>query len=202
MKKLLAVTWTLSYVFFGSSSNLLAKQVISEGWPGEYPLPVIKIASPVTLNVYKKIGDKKPLSKCTITKTGVYHPWATKTKASYKQISNISEYRAIKSVAIEQLDSDSVQNIQVKKGEIMEELSYLGEAICRVRFKGKIAETYCPVNLKKDFVKVGGNRGKPQQFFSPPCSEGTNGWVKVNDALFGFPQLKKGTIKNYGEVQE
>jgi hypothetical protein len=164
-------------------------QVAAPSWPGEYPGPVVDVVKPFKAQA---LGAPcgKALPECEV-QPGLYHPWS-EVEAEYVTVRGLDRYKATKACAIE--------GVSVAAGDIVEVYQYFGEGFCGYRVAGKELSDSCPDLLEgQPLEAIPGPEVKERQLFSVKCGART-GWVEANEALFALPEVREGTIVEYGVV--
>lgn len=189
----------------GVHAQVSSRYSLNEFWSGEYPSPVVKVKTDTKLKATKTIpfGSRPRAARpvaCTI-QPGVYHPWATKTRATYHSVSGVSVYKAKIDTTVE-VDADGTgpQNIAVKKGEKVRQLAYYGEGYCLVEANGVKGGAFC-VSEDENYETVV-NNSYYQQYLRVTCKEGHQAYISVNDHLFLTKGIEQGKIIDYGSVEE
>lgn len=185
-----------------------------EGWPGEWPSPVLKVDFPVTVEAVVSLGEGADQFSCTVPGPAVYHPWARKAQAEYWSIQTVQTYVATRDTSIEMsFDHDEIATIQIPKGGRVRELAYLAEGVCLVEAGGRTGYASCPSHANPEMEKDPANLpARMLQYLKLRCQEGREGFVLVeefdaehgeNSILdLGIPGLSAGSFAEYGTVEE
>jgi hypothetical protein len=154
--------------------------VAAPSWPGEYPGPVVDVVRPVRVEA---LGAPcgRPLPECEVP-AGLYHPWS-ELEAEYVTVRALERYKAVKALTIE--------GASVAVGDIVEVYQYFGEGFCGYRVANR--------ELEDSLEKMDGADVKDKQMFSVKCGA-RMGWVEASTALFELPEVREGTIVEYGVV--
>lgn len=184
-------------VFLSSSFAFAAEKYAVPFWLTEYPSGY-ELTADVALK--GKLVPREDLTnsiECSLVKGQVIHPWAQKTNFNYMAVSEISLYEAL--VDLEEYDGE------FKKGDLIEELSYISEGFCLYRKLGTTStfEMMC-FEYQKDKVQLleaGGD--SVELWFQASCQNGNEAWFNTID----FESQAKGSFKpanilDYGEVEE
>jgi hypothetical protein len=163
--------------------------VAAPSWPGEYPGPVVDVVKPVKVAAFGAPCGK-PLLDCEVPK-GLYHPWS-ELEAEYVTVRALERYKAKTACTIE--------GTSVAVGDIVEVYQYFGEGYCGYRVAGKELADACPDLLEgTPLEQIPGPEVADRQMFSVKCGAKT-GWVEASQALFDLPEVREGTIVEYGVV--
>jgi hypothetical protein len=163
--------------------------VAAPSWPGEYPGPVVDVVKAVSVQVRAE-PCSRPSFDCSVP-AGLYHPWS-EVPSDYVTVRSITKWKLTKDVDVDELHA--------KTGDIVEVYQVFGEGYCGYVVAGKEVTAPCPELLGESLTRVEGGRDIPdKQMFSVTCG-GRTGWVEENDALFALPEVREGTIPEYGTV--
>lgn len=108
-------------------------QTAARFWQGEYPGPVIDVLSKhskktTTIQAWDSLRNPQNQRSCTI-QNGLYHPWS-KTANSvllYYTIDELLHYRVRETLNKSQLDALGLTGINIKAGDDIRNVVYLGE---------------------------------------------------------------------------
>lgn len=179
------------------------KYYLGEFWSGEYPSPVIKVTADTKMKALKEIpfGSRpyiEPVS-CTMNK-GVYHPWAKKTRATYHSVTGITVHEAKVATTIELEQGGIVPvKISLKPGELVRQLAYYSENYCLIEIKGLKGAAVC---LDEDEFKTVISNNYYHQYVKTSCQEGYQAYISVTDDIFKIKGIERGSIVEYGHVEE
>lgn len=191
-----------SIIFFATIGSALDsdKYYLADFWSGEYPGPVIKITANTKMKALKEISLDNSVKSvsCTVRK-GVYHPWATKTKATYHSVTGITVHEAKVETTIELGQTGGPKKISLKSGDLIRRLAYIGEGNCLVEIQGLKGDAMCPE--EKEFKTIGPSEFY-QQYLKVSCREGYQAYIFVTEDIFKIKGIKRGNILDYGRVEE
>ncbi|MGZ3742454.1 MAG: hypothetical protein ACXWRE_04450 [Pseudobdellovibrionaceae bacterium] len=173
---------------------------LADFWSGEYPDPVIKITADTKIKALKKIPVSTSVKSvsCTVSK-GVYHPWATKTTATYHSVTGITVHEARVATTIELEHTRGTKKISLKPGDIVRRLAYISEGNCVIEIKGLKGDAMCPE--EKEFKTIVAS-DYYRQYLKVSCQEGYPAYISVTDDIFKIKGIKRGNIADYGRVDE
>jgi hypothetical protein len=160
-------------------------------WEGEYPGPVVSVASKVQL-----LGRGEPCQEtasiaCTVP-IGLYHPWGDQG-AGFATIRGVDRFNATK--------DRKLWDGEVAAGDQVEVIGYFGEGFCLYRAGGKEIQGECPGMIPDDgLVEVPTPDVTEIQAFQVKCDNGVQAWIDVDDALWAIDGVNQGAITGYGEV--
>lgn len=168
--------------------------VVSAGWPGEWPGPVVHVASAVELKAFRHPCDPVPTVDCTVP-AGVYHPWADTTP----------DCRTVR--AVERFETTRTLSIEARSfpaGTVVEVHQYVGEGFCEMVVGGASMVDACPENVNREEGESYARKGEAvdfaeRQVFQVSCDNGA-AWILVDDSLFSRPEIRKGQFIEYGRV--
>lgn len=180
-----------------SASALAGQQYAAPFWLGEYP-GGYELTADVTLK-----GKDFPNNSltdtvsCQMSKGQVIHPWAQKTSFSYVAVSTIGIYQMLEDV--------SEFETSFKKGDIVEELSYLSEGFCLYRKQGSMetVDMSCFGDDDSRAKKIVEGNINQEMWFQATCKNGEKAWIST--ASFeeqAAGSFKEAQIQGYGEVFE
>ncbi len=171
-------------------------------WSGEYPSPVIKVTknTKVTGTVTLPKATLPSTHKVTCTlKKGVYHPWATKTNATYHSITGVRDYSANHATSLELDLPSGTKNLAIEQGEVVKFLAYYGEGYCLLQAKGIKGASTC---LDETTFTITKNSDYYQQYIHVSCLEGYKAYVDGSNEILKIKGIESGNISDYGKVEE
>lgn len=175
-------------------------RLIAPFWSGEYPSPVIDVSSrkpgTTTVKGYKSLRDPKEPVSCTI-KNGLYHPWAKEkaSAANFYSIVAVEEYLSLK--------QQTLDGIELQKGDLIIDLIYHGEGSCgaRVAKSRKEIEIQCDsVQQSADFKALKQPDNFAEQWLRLKCAEKYDAFVQDSN-LLKQRGVSKGDITGFGEIK-
>jgi len=169
---------------------------VSQGWPGEYPDPVLQVNAPTEVDARADVCDDSANLDCTVP-PGLYHPWSDYAVAAYKTVSPVQVYVAEKDLAFK------INGTKIAKGTEIRELAYVAEGQCEMELNGETFFDTCLADLGEPGFKalpMVAEGFSAQQYFSVQCAEGHTGWIHVNEGLRENSAFIGGELVGYGEV--
>jgi hypothetical protein len=207
----IAPLWVLSaaaepstYILPVTRDAKTTTRVAFKSWSGEYPLPVIDVASQkkgtTTIRAQKSVRKLDEPISCTID-NGIYHPWS-KGKGSllwFYTLLPLQEYATV---------SDGFLGEQpVKKDDLVSELVYIAEGTCGAMIKrGKktlaSADFLCTeLEDITSFKHTTGNDKDTfrEQWIYVQCKEGDKAFI-LDTGLLKETGVREGRVMEYGKV--
>lgn len=167
-------------------------------WPGEWPVGFSVARPSVTVTARSGMDKKLPRSVvCDLPYRAVFNPWNdarnAKSHVEYFTASKILDLTALKDF---KLDDDG-KPVVVKKGQVVEYLSYLSEGWFIARINGKIYDSYGVADqslfddgkLSQPPANSGANA--VDQWLSLRCVNGKTAWIITSDLLIPRPADEK-----------
>jgi hypothetical protein len=213
MKKLFIATilcFSFSVTHAGSVESMMiddtwVKVYVAELWPGEYPMPVIKVVNDSKVKGRKYVLSQTPTLDCELQTGQVYHPWARKLRTEYTSIATVTPLKALidQTLVVFGYDSDGgyiESTIDIQKDETINYLTYLGEGYCMYEMDGIEFEHGC-FGEGSAFEERAPEIGFTAQYFLALCKNGSRVWIEPKDAL-AAPGVEVGDIAGFGEIVE
>lgn len=161
----------------------------SPGWSGEYPPGFQVTKRGVTVLGRKTVDETEvPSVKCVL-KRNKYTPGKALPKAEYMEVSKIipmtakQDFTYATSAYNEQTQDFDDYTIDIKKGDIVEYLTYYAEGSFRARYKGKEfdAEQDLFDNVEYDLLADGTSPFINEQWINLSCMNKVNVWLNLKD---------------------
>jgi hypothetical protein len=173
-----------------SSAGCGADSLLTLGWEGDYPEPVVAVSEELQLQ-----GRSHPCSpvadlSCSM-EPGLYHPWGDKGLA-FASLGPVDSYRAKGELGL--------RNGTHPEGSLVKLVGHSDEGECIYLIGGKEDQGDCPdpeAGLLEDLPDA---EGSNRAFLQLPCEGGQRGWLEVDEALFGHVEIDKGSVLGFGQV--
>ena len=166
----------------------------SDGWPGEYPSPVLQVNSPTLMAAQSNPCDTSATISCAVP-AGLYHPWSEVTEAKYSTVGPVTTYVTLKELELggKTLPPDT---------KVVEQY-YSSEGMCGLLINGESVDDMCPsnqdtTNLYKELPNPSADFGL-HQYVQVTCVNGKKGWLLAS-TLLEKEEVVTGSISQYGEV--
>jgi len=167
-------------------------------WPGEWPMG-FSVAKPgVTVMARSGMDKKLPRSViCDLPYRAVFNPWnGARNAKSHVEYFTASKVIALTALKDFKLDDDG-KPIVVKKGQVVEYLSYLSEGSFIARINGKIYDSYGVADQSLfDDGKLSpppsdSSANTDEQWLGLRCNNGKTAWIFTPDLLVPRPTNEK-----------
>ena len=166
--------------------------VAADGWPGEYPSPVVQVTETLEVPVRAHPCAPEPTEVCVID-AGLYHPWVKDEATNYVTVRPVGRFRATRSTRMGQL--------RVRKGTTVEMTQEVGEGFCVYRVGTANFQHECPDMMGgRVLTPVKTTEGEPTQMVQVECDGGSKGWLAVDEALMERTAVREGAVVEFGKV--
>ncbi|MEK6556500.1 MAG: hypothetical protein AABZ31_14725 [Bdellovibrionota bacterium] len=197
----------------------ISARVVYNFWSGEYPMPVIDLATEIGGNsaimVEKSFNNLGQTALCTAN-NGIYHPWSKTANSvkNYLSIVPLQEYRLLKTMNFdatvydEKTGDPTTVEIKARKSDLLTRVVYLSEGYCSGELvlapKLKRAQVDFSCDQVEDvtlFKKTAQSQDDEfsEQWIEVNCLEGFTGYIRDQNLLTS-PGAQEGRILGYGEV--
>ena len=199
-----AAAETYTYTLPVTRDAKTTTRVAFKSWSGEYPLPVIDVASKktgaTTIRAQKNVRTLDEPISCSID-NGIYHQWS-KSKGSllgFYTLLPLQEYATV---------SDGFLGEKpVKKGDLVSELVYIAEGNCGAiikRGKKTLASIDFLCTELEDITRFKHTTGNDkdtfrEQWIYVQCKEGDKAFV-LDTRLLKETGVREGKVVEYGKI--
>ena len=159
---------------------------ISYGWPGEYPAGFVVLDQGVTLNGRERPNPDAPASvACTLPQYANYQIWnrerVGRDHLEFIVATKVEPVTMQVDAKVETPDDTGMHVLDLKAGETLNYLRYLGEGFAIFGYKGQ-EYTINEAELR-DISDISGQGLEEDQWVEVACIGGKRAWLLYDDAI-------------------
>ncbi|MEZ6002394.1 hypothetical protein [Hyphomonas sp.] len=177
---------------------------VSYGWPGEYPAGFVVLEQGVTLNARARPNPDAPANvACTLPQYANYQIWnrerVERDSLEFIVASKIEPVTMLVDANIETPGDEGMQVLNLKAGDVLSYLRYLGEGFAIFGVNGQ-EYTINEAELR-DISSMSGMSLREDQWVEVACIGGTRAWVLYDDAI-AHDEIVPSPIVGFGEASD
>ena len=178
---------------------------ISPGWPGEYPAGFVVLDEGVTLQGRARPNPAAPRdTACTLPRLANYQLWnyprVSADKLEFFVATKTFPVTLTQDAAVEYVsDAGSMQVLELKQGDQLNYLRYLGEGFAILSFDG----TEYDINEAElmDITDIRDSKGEEDEWVRVTCMDGSQPWL-LYDEVVAVPGIAPSPITGYGDASD
>ncbi|KDA04258.1 hypothetical protein [Hyphomonas oceanitis] len=178
---------------------------ISPGWPGEYPAGFVVLDESISVMGRAKPNPASPQDKaCTLPQLANYQLWnnprVSSDELEFFVATKTFPVTLNQDAQIEYIsDAGSMQTLDLKQGEQLNYLRYLGEGFAILSYAG----TEYDINEAElmDITDIQSTKGQEDEWLRVTCSDGSKVWL-LYDEVVTVPGIVPSPITGYGDASD
>ncbi|WP_321488557.1 hypothetical protein [uncultured Hyphomonas sp.] len=177
---------------------------VSYGWPGEYPAGFVVLEQGVTVNGRARPNPDAPANvACTLPQYANYQIWnqqrVERDSLEFIVASKVEPVTMLVDANIETPGDEGMQVLELKAGDVLSYLRYLGEGFAIFGFNGQ-EYTINEAELR-DISSMSGMSLEEDQWVEVACIGGTRAWILYDDAI-AHDEIVPSPIVGFGEASD
>ena len=177
---------------------------VSYGWPGEYPAGFVVLDQGVKLNGRARPNPEAPANvSCTLPQYANYQIWnrdrVERDSLDFIVATKIVPVTMSVDAHIESPGDTGMQTLDLKAGDVLSYLRYLGEGFAIFGYNGQ-EYTINEAELR-DISDLGAGGLEENQWVEVACIGGTRAWILYDDAIAG-DSIVPSPIVGFGEASD
>jgi hypothetical protein len=177
---------------------------VSYGWPGEYPAGFVVLEQGVTVNGRARPNPDAPANvACTLPQYANYQIWnqqrVERDNLQFIVASKIEPVTMLVDASIETPGDEGMQVLELKAGDVLSYLRYLGEGFAIFGFGGQ-EYTINEAELR-DISSMSGMGIEEDQWVEVACIGGTRAWLLYDEAISN-DDIVPSPIVGFGEASD
>ena len=177
---------------------------VSYGWPGEYPAGFVVLEQGVTVNGRARPNPDAPANvACTLPQYANYQIWnrqrVERDHLEFIVASKIEPVVMKVDANIETPGDEGMRVLNLKAGDVLSYLRYLGEGFAIFSFDGQ-EYTINEAELR-DISSMTGASLEEDQWVEVACIGGTRAWILYDDAI-AHDEIVPSPIVGFGEASD
>ena len=177
---------------------------VSYGWPGEYPAGFVVLEQGVTVNGRARPNPDAPANvPCTLPQYANYQIWnrqrVERDNLEFIVASKIEPVTMLVDARIETPGDEGMQVLNLKAGDVLSYLRYLGEGFAIFDVDGQ-EYTINEAELR-DISSMTGMALEEDQWVEVACIGGTRAWIRYDDAI-AQDDIVPSPIVGFGEASD
>ena len=178
---------------------------ISPGWPGEYPAGFVVLDEGLTVQARARPNPAAPQDKaCTLPRLANYQLWnyprVSADKLEFFVATKTFPVTLTQDAAIEYVsDAGSMQVLDLKQGDQLNYLRYLGEGFAILSFGG----TEYDINEAElmGITDIQDSKGEEDEWVRVTCADGSQPWL-LYDEVVAVPGIVPSPVTGYGDASD
>ena len=177
---------------------------VSYGWPGEYPAGFVVLEQGVTVNGRARPNPDAPANvACTLPQYANYQIWnrerVERDSLEFIVASKIEPVTMLVDAKIETPGDEGMQVLDLKAGDVLSYLRYLGEGFAIFGVNGQ-EYTINEAELR-DISSMSAVSLEEDQWVEVACIGGTRAWLLYDDAI-AHDEIVPSPIVGFGEASD
>ena len=177
---------------------------LSPGWPGEYPAGFVILEADVTVNGRAKPNPAAPANiPCALPQYANYQLWNNARVASDKLqffvATQTFPVTLSQDASIEYVSEDGINNLDLKAGDQLTYLRYLGEGFAIVSWQGQ--EYDINEAELRDISNIGSLSSLEAEWVRVTCANGAQAWLLYRETI-QHEGIAPSPITGYGEAAD
>ena len=178
---------------------------ISPGWPGEYPAGFVVLDEGIRVMGRAKPNPASPQDKaCTLPQLANYQLWnnprVSSDELEFFVATKTFPVTLNQDAQIEYIsDAGSMQTLDLKQGEQLNYLRYLGEGFAILSYAG----TEYDINEAElmNITDIQSTKGQEDEWLRVTCTDGSRAWL-LYDEVVTVPGIVPSPITGYGDASD
>ena len=178
---------------------------ISPGWPGEYPAGFVVLDEGISVMGRAKPNPASPQDKaCTLPQLANYQLWnnprVSSDELEFFVATKTFPVTLNQDAQIEYIsDAGSMQTLDLKQGDQLNYLRYLGEGFAILSYGG--AEYDINEAELMNITDIQATKGQEDEWLRVTCTDGSRAWL-LYDEVVTVPGIVPSPITGYGDASD